>query len=276
MWQYKIIASDLDGTLLKDDMTVSRENWEAVRRMTEAGVLFVPASGRAVLEMPRAIVESPYVRYLIHSDGSAVYDKETGRSIRLAMTPEQSRRMMAVLSEYKVDISVRHHGHCYVDPKKHTREYHYAHRMSDYWVDFVMEYFEPLEDFDRATDFEDGIDMVCVFFQSAEEREECRRRFLEMGGYGISGSDPANLEIYDERAGKGSALLALAEELGIDRSETLSVGDSPNDLDMIRKAGIGLAVSNACDALKADATTVICSNEEHAMEYIEKNYCIEG
>ncbi len=272
MPNYWIVASDLDGTLLNSEMRVSRENEEAIRRMVAEGVYFVPSSGRSLYEMPREVVECPYVRYLIHSDGAAVYDKVTGESIRLAMTREKSRQMMEILSEYEVDISTRHDGHCYVDARKHTREYHYDHRMDEYWVNFVMDYFEPIENFDRVCDFEDGIEMVCVFFKDAGELEECRRRFREMGGYGIASSDPANLEIYDERAGKGSALLCLARKLGIDPSQTIAVGDSLNDRDMVIKAGLGLAMENACEELKAVAKEVVCNNEEHVMGYILEHY----
>ncbi len=270
--QYKIIACDLDGTLLDHDMNVSKENWEAIRRLGEKGVLFVPASGRAMYEMPRAVWDSPYVRYLIHSDGAAVYDKETGESIRLGMSREKSRRMMAILGEYETDISIRHGGHAYEDAKNHNPEFHIYHRMSPYWWEFAMEYFEPVEDFDRFCDFEDGIDMACVFFHNEDERLECRQRFLELGGYGVASSDPCNLEIFDERAGKGSALLCLAERLGIDPAKTIAVGDSLNDRDMVIKAALGLAMSNACEELKALADAVVCNNDEHVMDYILKNY----
>lgn len=272
MSQYKIIASDLDGTLLNKDMHVSPENFEAIRQLVAEGVLFVPASGRAMYEMPREVWDCPYARYLIHSDGAVIHDKETGESIRLSMSREKSDTVMAMLKEYDTDPSVRHCGHCYMDAKTNTEDFHRYNRMNEEWVSFSMSCFEAVENFDELCASMDAIDMVCVFFHSPEEQAECKRRLTEMGGFLIASSHEANLEIMDERAGKGSALLHLADRLGIDRSATIAVGDSPNDMDMVSKAGLGLAMGNACEELKAMAQRVICTNEEHVMVYLREHY----
>ena len=73
--EYKIVASDLDGTLLQYDGRVSAENWRAIEEMGKMGVQFVPASGRSFNEMPDELRESPLIRYYITSDGTTVYDK---------------------------------------------------------------------------------------------------------------------------------------------------------------------------------------------------------
>ncbi|MBR2353964.1 MAG: Cof-type HAD-IIB family hydrolase [Clostridia bacterium] len=271
MSNYKIVASDLDGTLLNTKVQVSEENWEAVRQMTEAGVHFVPSSGRAFYEMPAFIRESPYVRYVIHSDGSAIYDKQTGESVRLSMSRERSHLLLDVLAEYENDASIRHCGRVYTDAATNTEEFHRYNRMDDGWVWHTFAYYEPTENFDQFCRDLDGIDMLCTFFHSADEQEICRKR-LEGLGYHVVSSHPCNLEVYAPTAGKGSALLALAKRLGIAPDATIAVGDSPNDSDMIRKAGLGLAMGNACEELKAIAREVICTNDEHAMRYILNHY----
>lgn len=272
MTNYKIIASDLDGTLLNGRLQVSEENWNAIRRMSEMGILVVPSSGRTLYEIPKEILESPLMRYIIHSDGAAIYDKETGESIRFALSREKSAKLMEIVSEYDVDVSVRNGGHSYTDAKKHTEEYHYAHRMDKTWVDFSFEFHETVEEFEEFCRTIDGIDMACVFFRDSAEQEECCGRVAKMNGVAICSSDPANLEFHDIRAGKGNALLCLAERLGIDPADTVAVGDSPNDLDMIQKAALGLAVENACEELRSATDEIVCSNEEHVMDYILNKY----
>ena len=82
---------------------------------------------------------------------------------------------------------------------------------------------------------------------------------------------PDNLEICSIRAGKGTALLALAQKIGIDPAATIAIGDGTNDADNLQKAGLGLAVSNADPLLLPYADQIICSNDEHVMDYILKN-----
>ena len=66
--------------------------------------------------------------------------------------------------------------------------------------------------------------------------------------------------------------MALADMLGIDRAATIGVGDNDNDISLIEAAGLGLAVSNSSENLKKLADKIICSNEEGAIDYIDKNY----
>ena len=82
----------------------------------------------------------------------------------------------------------------------------------------------------------------------------------------------ANLEIFSVKAGKGTALEKLAESLGIPMWETIGIGDSGNDISLVKSAGLGLAVENACGELKEIADEVICSNDCHAIRYVEEKY----
>ena len=62
------------------------------------------------------------------------------------------------------------------------------------------------------------------------------------------------------------------EKLGIDMEDTISIGDSDNDIQMTLMAGLGLACENACDSLKKVADKIICTNDEHVIRYVQKNY----
>ena len=73
----KLVACDLDGTLLNDKGEVSRENLDAIKELTERGIYFVPASGRAYAELIPPLSENPYIRYYALSSGANLYDKES-------------------------------------------------------------------------------------------------------------------------------------------------------------------------------------------------------
>ena len=88
----------------------------------------------------------------------------------------------------------------------------------------------------------------------------------------VVGADEYNLEICSASAGKGNALASLAKELGVKIESTIAMGDSDNDCSIVEAAGLGLAVSNANDALKSVADEIICSNEEHSLEFVLGKY----
>ena len=119
------------------------------------------------------------------------------------------------------------------------------------------------------------IEMICIFFESDEALLECKRIFLESDKLCVAQSDKNNLEIYSSTAGKGNTLTALATALGVKRSELIAVGDSNNDITLLKAAGLGLAMNNASDELKAIADKVICNNSEHCAKYILENYILQ-
>ena len=71
---YRVVAADLDGTLLRSDKTVSEETIGELRRITEKGVFFIPSTGRTHRELPEALRKLPFLRYALCCNGGAVYD----------------------------------------------------------------------------------------------------------------------------------------------------------------------------------------------------------
>ena len=80
--------------------------------------------------------------------------------------------------------------------------------------------------------------------------------------------------MYSSDEGKGKTLVALADKLGVDIADVIAIGDSNNDKTMIETAGLGLAVANACNALKELADQTICGNSEHVAQYVLEHFII--
>ena len=119
----------------------------------------------------------------------------------------------------------------------------------------------------------DGIEMISAFFRNNSEMESFFAELDATGRFSYARNDVMpNCHVYSKRAGKGNGLKALMEWLNCDRERVISVGDGTNDISMLREAGLGLAVSNACPQLLAEADEVICSNKEHIMPYILSHY----
>ena len=116
--------------------------------------------------------------------------------------------------------------------------------------------------------------MICLFFELDEGIRSCKQIFDDCGRLCAASPSKNYLEVYSSDAGKGKTLAAFAEKLGVDIADVIAVGDSNNDFTMIEKAGLSLAVANACDALKELADQTICDNSEHIAKYVLENYII--
>ena len=265
---YKIVASDLDGTLLQYDGSVSEENWKAIAQLKEKGIEFVPASGRSFSEMPAELRESPLIRYYITSDGTTVYDKETDTTHELPLPQNLSHWVLDKIYQYSMALMVHADTHSYVDAVLHNEADYIRCNLDQRWRDFTFMTNVPVKDFKKFAYETDPVQALIPFFEHREDLEECERYFRANPELIVVQSDPNNLEVFHHKAGKGNALMLLADILGVDRKATIAVGDSTNDLTMVQAAGLGLAMENAVPALKEAADEVICHYNDHVARYI--------
>ncbi len=266
MPNYQIIATDLDGTLLNSRMDLTAENLAAIHTLTERGVHVVAATGRAWEEVDPRVRENPDIRYYITSGGAMTYDKLTGERVSTCIPPDLAGLVQDALEMYDATWCLHYAGGAYMQ-----REV-IDNGMADYAAHPYMKNFlsqndtpvDNLHTFSRGKD----VEMFCSFFHTIADRDACRAKIDALGQFITASSVPENLEIFHRTAGKGNALITLANRLGIDPAATIAVGDSTNDYTMIRDAGLGLAVDNAFDELKKAADRVICHCDDHIMMYI--------
>ena len=273
MNNYKLVFSDLDGTLLRRDMTVSEENKAAIHEMTERGVAFVASSGRTHTGLPKDVVECDDIRYLISSNGSVIYDKVQKKNVLENYMPKAvMEKMFSIVTEYDASIFVHCNGVMHVDDSLvRNREYDY-YNINSYYSGFIDETGTRVESTPKFALETGNLEMITVFFHSQNELDECVARILETGDYKVVSSCSFNIEIFHKESGKGSALRDLAKLLGVPIEETIAVGDSTNDKPMLDAAGLSLATENAFPELKEAADEVICHFNDHVAEYILNHY----
>ena len=270
---YKIVASDLDGTLLDTDQKISAENLAAISDMRRLGVHFVPTTGRTLSEIPEELLNSPDIRYFITSDGAAVYDSRQKKMILTHyITDVTLQFIMETLRPYNCYVLVHEGGVNHYDKAKHTAAYMDQCRVGQYFRDIINASAVGVEDFDDFLQRSAAIEMLCIFFESEDAMQHCKRIFVESGMLCASQSSDINLEIYTSSAGKGRTLRAFAEMLSVDPSEVIAVGDSNNDTTLLASAGLALAMENASDELKLLADQTICNNNEHSAKYILERF----
>ena len=261
--KYRLVAFDLDGTILHDDKTIAARSLRALTAAHEHGALIVPATGRIYRGVPAALRLQPFSRYFITINGAKVYDAETDETLCRAEIPnELTLRLMEHMDALDVIYD------CYKDDWGYTGRAMFE-RAGDYISDKgILELFyrtrtpvEDLKDYLRA----DGgsVQKAQMHFRDMRARkrelESLPALFPELA---VSTSGPSNIEINIAAANKGDALAALCAALEIPLEETLAFGDGTNDLSMIRAAGLGVAMGNADFAVKA-AADLVCDDNEH-------------
>ncbi len=271
--KYKIVASDLDGTLLGNDQKISPENLQAIKNLRRLGVEFVPTTGRALSEIPAELIASPDVRYIITSDGAAVWDKVLGKMILAHYIPAETVEfIMNTVKPYNTYMLVHESGMNHYSPGQHTPAYLDKCHVGQDFRNIIEASAKAVDGMAAFLKKSKAIEMICIFFENHDALEACKRTFIESGKLCAVQSDENNIEVFMSSAGKGNTLAAFAALLGVDRSEVIAVGDSDNDVTLIKTAGLSLAMENASDELKAIADQTICNNSEHCARYILENF----
>ena len=272
MQNYKIVASDLDGTLLNNQSEISPENMAAIYGLIEKGAYFVPSSGRTFAEIPALIRNESAIRYIIHSNGAVVLDKQTGQRILTCIPNALGREILDMLTSTQAHITIRHNGNCIVDAAFQNEQAFDYYNVIEAHRDCVLNYAIQSDTFLEYAYAADQVEVFSAFFHSYEDKLACKKQLEKSGKLRVVEASEYNIEIVNIHAGKGNALYSLADMLGISYADTISIGDSDNDSSITQAAGLGLAVSNACESLKAVADKIICSNEEHAIAYVLSHF----
>lgn len=270
---FKLIAFDLDGTLISPGDVLSEKNAVALEELYKKGVKLVPTTGRSLYEMPTSVLEFPYFEYYITSGGACTYNAETLEMIESRLIPpERSKKLFDILFDYDTVTMTHFEGEGLVDADLVSEEYYNKCRVNESFKKFIPEKDRAIPNFNEACMKMEGVELTCSFIGSDEEMAGFKERVREAGGFSIASSAKDNVEVTDANADKGKAILSLASSLGISREEIIGVGDSRNDIALIRAAGLGIAMGNATEELKREADAVGCNNSEHIADFILKNY----
>lgn len=265
----KLILTDLDGTLLRDDKTLSLANRAALERAAGQGAQVVLSTGRSYQSLSQELRGLPFLRYFILVNGAKVYDLQTDTVLYRAEVPmdvaqglfQMFEPLDACIDCYQNDIGL-------MDRKYYD---HLERYIDDpHALKMTQDCRTPLDHFrEDVRDGGESVQKLQAFFHTPEVRTEALRLLGETYPQLIlSSSLPGNLEINAPGATKGDALLALCQALGLDPACAVAFGDGTNDLTMIRNAGIGVAMANAEPELLAAADLVAPSNQEDGVAQV--------
>lgn len=262
MAEIKLIALDLDGTLLDSQKRLSSRNENALKECIKRGIWIVPCTGRIWFGVPEFIQNFPGIRYAITTNGAVIEDVAESQIIdEKKLDWKQAVELLELAKTFHTMYDAYTDGHAYGEAR-------FMEHMDDYGIiptlkKMILDTRECVPDVaDMIRTLQKPVEKVNYFFGDLEERARARAVLEARGDVLISSSFTHNLEINALGAAKGEAVLRLAAHLGIAPEETMAFGDGENDLSMIRMTGVGVAMENAVDLLKAEADYVTVSNDD--------------
>ena len=262
----KLIAFDLDGTLLDDDKHLPPENLAALQSAHTQGIFLVPATGRILKALPEELLAPGLFRYFIFANGALVYDLQEQQALyRARIEPELAVRLCMYMDTLPVLYDC-YRGDCgYMTQWMYDRAPEFF-ETEPHILKLVKSLRRPVPDLKQKIQ-EDGLPLekLQMFFRPEYMDERARQLELVPQLFPeliASSSLRNNIEINSARAGKGNALRALCEKLDLDTSESVAFGDGLNDADMLRAAGRGCAMQNAVPAVKEAADVIVETNND--------------
>ena len=268
--KYKILALDMDGTLLNSRKELTQPTVDAINRLLERGVHVVFGSGRNLPEMSDIHRALNKIRYGILISGGLVYDFVADKPI--AVHPVAVDDIMTIID---IGIDERAMIHLHTIRDSIARQADIDH-MSDFHMGIYQTMFDRIcvkvdDPKKYALEHEGEIIKVNLYHRSTESRQRSvellKDRALEMVF-----AEGSSLEASPRGVSKASGLIELCKALNIPIEETVAIGDAPNDREILQTAGLGIAMGNAEDEIKKIAGFITLDNDHdgvvHAIEKI--------
>lgn len=286
MNQYKILALDLDGTLLDARSCISKENARAVRLAQQAGVQIVLCTGRNVREVRRFSEQlEAEPDWLVTANGAAVQKPN-----------DTEPAFFDGLDERMLDIILTECATIDTDPCLYTtQDLYYGHALRHFLenlkrrgrvvMDEADEGYHFVADrnawrtvlkneprpFTKAILYHDDPDAIAPLTKALEQYG-----IFELAPSVMYGGELRNVEVNRMGVHKGRGLEWLAQHLGCTLENVIAIGDSENDLTMLQMAGLGVAMANSEPSIRAAANVITGSNTENGVAQAVYRYILEG
>ena len=261
----KLIASDMDGTLLDDKKQLPPDFYEVIDRLEEKGIKFVVSSGRTYAAVEHLFPDE-YRTKLDYICDNGAYIMHDGKPIHITpldrATFEEFVRAAEEIGGLKLLV-------CAAGGTYHLR-------ASDEFNAEVAKFYKNHIECDDLLAIDDVIYKLAVCdMQGAQERGKPALDAIFGDRLNIQVSGVIWMDVMAGGISKGSALKTMCELLGIDRSETMAFGDYYNDTDMLLNAGMSFAMENGNDYIKSICTHRAKKNSEYGVTQAIKEYILD-
>lgn len=255
----KLFVTDIDDTLTKNAREIPEENYRAIRRALDAGLYVSLATGRGYKGTQPVIEALGLEGYVICYGGAIIMDARRGEPL---MTTEVDNALLQESLRLAAQMGVHaqiYQGDCIISAEENDYLRRYVERL-----DLPVRIEPKLRDMEWT-----GVPKVLWITEPARAQTlipQMQEHFA--GRLKVSGSSPGFVEFNCMGVDKGSALEALAKHLGVTREETAAIGDNTLDAEMIAWAGLGAAVGDAKEEIRAMADIVTPPCAAHGVAWL--------
>jgi Cof subfamily protein (haloacid dehalogenase superfamily) len=260
--KYKLIALDVDGTLLNDEYVLTEKTKYAVKRANDAGAQIVLCTGRGPQNTLPLLDELDLAGIVITHNGAATIQSSDQSVLhQVAFRKEEIKPFIEYCREQKAHFAINAPFEIYVEGQ-------------DEWIKAMYDKYllYPILTVDAIALDIDMVKLSAYSDQAAMDQIEADWRALN-SPLSIIRSGHTFIDIMHAEASKGHALRRLAEESGIKQDEIMAIGNYYNDSEMIVYAGLGIAMSNSPEAVKLQANHLTGSNNEDGVYQAIMQYC---
>ncbi|GBF10602.1 Cof-type HAD-IIB family hydrolase [Tepidibacillus sp. HK-1] len=263
--KYKLVAIDLDDTLLRDDLKISPQTIEAIQEAVKKGVTVTLATGRMFQSAAQYAKEIQLDVPIITYQGALIKNVLSGEVLYERLLPyDLTIQVIQELRQQNKHIQIYLHDELIVEShNKYVEKYSKASNVPFKKVDDLIETMDKLQTKPLKIITIDEPEVIKGM------EKEWQKKYGDLAHVTIS--KPDFLEISHREASKGQAIQYLAKSKGITMDQVIAIGDSYNDRDMIEVAGLGVAMGNGHPDIKALADYVTKTNNDHGVwEVLQK------
>jgi len=269
----KIIATDLDGTLMAPDhITVTERTVKALERAHSFGVRFAISTGRTLAVTENVRAQVPFVDYIIYSNGAGVYDCRNNEIIYSNYMPKDLvAEIVDFLDKYPVYYEVYSGGVQYVqaDKAKYFKNHGLPQEFLDEYMKSVAE-IKNLSSFAKSND----VEKINLYYFEGEYLNEIRDYLYSLDDIDCTSPVMGDIEMTFKGVNKGKALDGICSRLHIDKSEAMAFGDSDNDIDMLQYCEYSFAMENGSEICKHNAKYRALSNAKDGVADAVEKYVL--
>ena len=259
--RFRLIVTDLDGTLVAHRHEISPRNLAALESWVAKGAHVCVATGRHPASALKITSRFDFPYTMIAMNGAVIIEQPSGRvTHRAFLQPGETKTVLNVLDELVPDSRW----------DVLTLDAWYASSLDDQLKQYVHNLTLELYPLPETRAIEAA--KIMTQLPSAKSRELLTAVRELLPQMHVVLSTPTLLEIMAPGVSKGTAVRTVAEGLGISREETIAFGDQLNDIDMLETAGYGVAMANAVDDVKAVADRVTLRHDEDGVAHILEEF----
>lgn len=281
----KLIASDMDGTLLNESMEISPENVKMIKEVQAKGLEFIVATGRAHKESLPIVKQVGLKTGFINLNGAMVYDEngklvikhpiETSKALKLAKLLKKAGFYFEIITADEVysdsQISrIESVANLLVDLNPYMSFQRAVTLAAGSPTIMNIKFVPSLIDLIKNDDLE-VMKVMAFDGRGPSAFTQIKKDILKLKDLVVASSSSENIEINSIKAQKGLALLDYAKTKGLDRAQVAAIGDNLNDANMILNAGFGIAMNNAVPKIKTLAQWETKSNANDGVAYALKH-----